>query len=300
MKHFYSLPAIAVLALSASFASAQGATSTPIALAEASPAPTFSSSASQPMLEVRRLAASAGSAASASVSQGSTKPFSSLGVGVKIGIGGIGFDVATPLIPGRLNIRGGAGFFSYSSTFTESSDNVLGTLKLDNAEAMLDFYPFHGSFRLSAGSTVYNKTGVNGTISIPSGNTLTVGNNKYYSDPANPLGGAAALTFGGQAVPRFTLGWGNMVPKAGHFKFETEIGIEYIGNPTVLWNVTGYGCTNTPTTGAATCVPSGSSSTTWGPVAPADIAQQQANLQSDVNVIKVFPIFSIGISYKIH
>jgi hypothetical protein len=39
-------------------------------------------------------------------------------VGVKIGIAGIGFDVATPLVPTRLNLRGGATFFSYNLNLT--------------------------------------------------------------------------------------------------------------------------------------------------------------------------------------
>ena len=57
----------------------------------------------------------------------------------------------------------------------------------------------------------------------------------------NPAAGTAALKFGNNTVPRFTLGWGNMVPRTGRLKFETEIGIEYIGDPPVSWNITGGG-----------------------------------------------------------
>jgi hypothetical protein len=309
MKFLYSLPVIAALTFASTVATAQAvqifsqtATATPALVAAADSPATFSSSVDEPLMASLRLAASAsGAAAPAAPTEGSTRPFSSLGVGVKIGLGGIGFDVATPLVPGRLNLRGGAGFFSYSTTFTESSDNIAGTLKLNNAEIMADFFPFKGSFRLSGGVTVYNTTAVNGTISIPSGGTLTNGGDKYYSDPANPLGGTAALTFGGTAVPRFSFGWGNMVPKSGHFRFETELGIEYIGDPTVAWNVTGMGCTNTVgVAGATTCAPAGASSTVWGPVAPADIAAQKVSLENDVNGLKIFPIISFGLSYKIH
>src|ERR1700722_4170230 len=65
---------------------------------------------------------------------GSSRPFSSVGVGVKIGIGGVGFDVATPLVPGVLNVRGGAGFFSYTYNGTVDNEPVNANLKLDNAE----------------------------------------------------------------------------------------------------------------------------------------------------------------------
>jgi hypothetical protein len=312
MKFLYSLPVIAALTLVPMAATAQAAqlasqpsAAAPALVASADGPATFSSSVSssadEPVLESRGLGAAAAAAAPAAPDTGSTRPFSSLGVGFKIGLGGIGFDAAVPIFPGRLNLRGGAGFLSYSGSFTVSNDNIAGTLKLNNAEIMGDFFPFKGSFRLSAGVTVYNNTAVNGTISVPAGGTLTEGNNKYYSDPAAPLGGTAALTFGGTAVPRFSFGWGNMVPKTGHrIRFETEFGIEYIGNPPVLWNTTGMGCTNAVVTGGTTCAPSGASSTVWGPVAPTDVAAQKVDLQNDVNDFKIFPIFQFGLSYKIH
>jgi hypothetical protein len=302
----YALPVIVALTVLPAVAFAQAAlppVSTVPTLVAAADSPTaFSSSAEPSLFASMRLAAasSAGAAVGQTVSKGNTRPFSALGIGVKVGTVGIGFDAAVPLVPGRLNLRGGAGFFSYSSTFTASNDNILGTLKLNNAEIMADFFPFHGSFRLSGGVTVYNATALNGTISVPSGGTLTNGANKYYSDPAAPLGGTAAFTFGSTTVPRFTLGWGNMVPKTGHIRFETEIGIEYIGNPTVLWNVTGNGCTSTASAGATQCTGPNGTSVAWGPVAPADIAAQQATLQSDVNGLKVFPVLAFGLSYKIH
>jgi len=78
---------------------------------------TYSSSAEDSLPASHALAgAAAAAAAPAAPAEGSSKPFSGLGVGVKFGIGGIGFDAATPIIPGRLNVRGGAGFFSYTAS----------------------------------------------------------------------------------------------------------------------------------------------------------------------------------------
>jgi len=274
------------------FASAQSA-SLPVRADLASVAASSSSSSSSSSSEfLSAPAASAAQAAKPTASGGSGGPFSGIGIGVKLGTVGIGFDVATPLFPGRLNLRGGAGFFSYSTTFTASNDNILGTLKLNNAEAMVDFFPFHGSFRISGGATVYNNTAVNGTLTFAAGTSFTVGNTKYISAPApNSEAGTAAFKFGNNTVPRFTLGWGNMVPRTGRLKFETEIGIEYIGNPPVAWNLTGQACT---TTDGSTC------SSAYGPVAPSDIAQENTNIQNDLNDLKVFPVVSIGLSYKIH
>lgn len=264
----------------------------------ASSSSSSSSSGSQFLFAPAASAAAQGAKSTAST--GNSRPFSSLGIGVKLGTRGIGFDAATPLLPGTLNLRGGAGFFTYNNSFTESSDTINGSLKLNNAEIMADWFPFHGSFRLSAGLTVYNNTAVNGTLTFPAGSSFTVGNSKYYSDPASPTTGVAALKFGNNTVPRFTFGWGNLVPKTGHLRFETELGIDYVGDPSVLWTLTGLACTTTSTSSGTQCNGSGGTSTVWGPVASSDIAQENTNIQNDINGFKIFPVIQIGLSYKIH
>jgi hypothetical protein len=301
MRIFYALPVLAILAVQTPSPMAQvsnlptTSTFVPAFHADLNGPASSSSSSTEALFEAHGQASTTPTPAK-TLEGSSGGPFSGLGVGFKIGLGGIGVDVATPLIPQRLNLRGGAGFFSYSHTFTASSDNIVGTLKLNNAEAMADFFPFHGSFRLSAGLTVYNTTALNGILTFPAGSNFTVGNSKYTSAPApNSANGTAAFKFGSNTVPRFTFGWGNMVPKTGHIKFETEIGIEYIGNPTVAWNITGQACTTTSGSAGVPC-----SSEGYGPVAAADIAQEQTNLQNDLNGLKVFPVVSFGLSYKIH
>jgi hypothetical protein len=126
---------------------------------------------------------------------------------------------------------------------------------------------------------------------VAGGNKITIGNTSYTSDPASPITGNLAANFGGTAVPRFTLGWGNMVAKNHHIRFETELGIEIIGTPTVSWSYGGEGCVN-PSSGGTQC------SSGYAAVASADVNSQVADLQSDVNGLKVFPIFNIGLSYK--
>jgi hypothetical protein len=215
-------------------------------------------------------------------------------VGVTIGFGGIGFDAATPLVPGRLNVRGGAGFFSYTYNGTISNEPVSAKLSLNNAKVMLDWFPFKGSFRLSGGTTVYNTTGVNGTVTVAGGTTLKIGNDTYTSSTTSPLTGNLALGLGGKAVPRFTLGWGNMVANNHRIRFETEFGVEIIGTPTVSWTYGGSACLN----GSEGC------STAYMPInsipgVSTDVATQVSSLQSDVNSVKVLPVLQFGLSVKL-
>jgi hypothetical protein len=299
MKFSYSLPVLAVLAVFVSSPALSSAQTVGPALAQASaPAPHFyadlglpasSSSSSNAFLYDAR-AAQASTPAPATSEGG---PFSGLGVGVKVGVAGIGFDVATPLVPTRLNLRGGATFFSYNlNETTNDSLTVNGTLKLQNSGVMVDWFPFRGSFRLSGGATVYNNKGLTGSISVPGNTSFTLGNDKYYSSSTTPLVGTGVFKLGGDAGGRVSFGWGNLVPKKGHrFSFDTELGIEFVSKPTVALQFTGNVCSSTPCT-------AGTSVSTF-PGFTADVTTEQNKLQNDVNFLSFYPIVSVGVGYRI-
>ena len=222
--------------------------------------------------------------------QGSKRPFSSLGIGVKVGTSGIGFDVATPLVPGRLNLRGGASFFSYSTTITTDNINVDGSLKFRNSEAVIDYFPFRGWFRLSGGMTVYNNTGLTATLAVPGGQSFSLGNDDYYSYAGDPIHGNGVFNFGGKTAGRVSIGTGNMLPRKGHFSFESEIGVQFFSSPTVIYTIAGTGCQGY----------NGVTYTNCGPVAQSDVLAEQNKLQNDLTDLKYFPTVSFGLSYKIH
>lgn len=292
------LPAIlALLALSPMALMAQAPIALPLFHAATIAPGSYSSSLAPHALFA---ASAAGTQSSAAPSQGSSLPLSGLAVGVKIGLAGYGFDVATPLWPRHFNIRGGASFLTYTpGTIVTDSVNINGTIKFQNAATMLDWFPFHGVFRLSAGATVYNNTGLSATLSIPNGQSFTVGGTTYYSEPYNavtnpngPIQGTGVFTFGeNKAVPRTTIGFGNMLSKKGRLHFETEIGVQYFSAPTVAYTFTGTGCTTyvAPST-YANC----------GPIPQANIQSEQTKLQNDLTDLKFFPILSFGFSYRIH
>ncbi len=303
-----SLPILAVLALSpialsaqATALSAQAPAASPALYAETAAPVSFSSSIAADALD----APAAGARSAAAPSKGSSLPFSGIAVGVKFGLAGIGFDVATPLVPQWLNLRGGASFLSYTpSTITTDNVNVNGTIKFQNAAAMVDVFPFHGRFRLSGGMTIYNNTGLTATLLVPGGQSISFGGSTYYSEPVNannpfgPITGSGVFTFGGNnIVPRVTIGTGNMLPKKGHFTFESEIGFQYFSAPTVAYNISGgTACQNYNST-TNTYSNCGPSSTT---VTQTSITTEQNNLQNDLYDLRFFPILSLGLSYKIH
>lgn len=215
----------------------------------------------------------------------SYRPFSSVGVALKFGAAGVGFDLATP-IASWLNLRGGASFFSYNTTLVEDGANISGAIKFQNASAMLDIFPFRNRFRISGGMTVFNNTGFNAALTVPGGNSFSVGNASYTSSPADPIHGTGTFNFGGRTAPRVSVGFGNMLPRGGHWALETEAGFQYISRPTVLYVINGSGCT-------------GPNNTQCGPIDQSDVKQEQTDLQNDLSGLRFYPVLSVGLSYKI-
>jgi len=284
-----SLPILAAIAATMTF-SAMGATAQSETLAALDLPATSSSSSSAPF-DAPAATFVTTQTPVANRPETSAGPFSGIAVGVRIGAAGIGFDVATPLVRQRLNLRGGASFFSYSpSTITEDNLNINGSLKLQNADIMADFFPFHGRFRMSGGVTLYNNTGLNATLTVPNGQSISVGDTSYYSDPAAPLTGTGTFNFGGKTAGRVSIGTGNMLPRKGRFTFESEVGVQFFSEPTVAYTFTGEGCT--------TYI--GGVYTNCGTIPAANVASEQTKLQNDLTDLRFFPILSIGLSYRIH
>jgi hypothetical protein len=284
-----SLPIFAALALTPVALAAQTPAAEPLLYAAVAAPTSISSSNSPEDLASSSIRSDSTQAAAAPVVTGSSIPFTGLAVAVKFGVAGIGFDVATPLIRQWLNLRGGASFFSYTpSTFTQDNLNIDGHIKMQNADIMVDVFPFHGRVRLSGGLTVYNDTGLTATLVVPNGQSITVGGTDYYSDPTHPLHGNGIFTLGGnKVVPRVTIGTGNMIPKKGRFTFQSELGIQYITAPTVAYNFSGNGCNDKTYTNCA-------------PIPQQNVIDEQNKLQNDLYDLRFYPILSVGLSYRIH
>lgn len=221
----------------------------------------------------------------------STRPFSKIAIGVTVGTVGPGVEIATP-ISSRTNLRVDGGFFNYTlPSINADGVNYGGNLKLREARVSYDFFPFHGSFRLSAGAEVYNNfnAAANGTVNI--GQTVTFNTQNYTV--SSPLQGTASLVYGNKVAPTFSFGWGNAIPRSRrHFAFPVEIGAAYRGEPS--FNI---------------AMNSGSACTTTAPIACGTVTSLpgfQTNLTAQKNKIineyfqyaRFYPILNAGVTYK--
>ena len=246
---------------------------------EATPDP---SSTTKPMADAPGAAAPARETA--------TKAFSAVGVDVKIGAGGIGFDVATPLAR-KFNLRGTGYFFRYNTSITENYITYGGDIQLASGGASLDWFPFGGTFRLSAVVIAYNGNQLTGSATINPNESFTLNGTTYYSSATDPAHASATLHLGSKAAPEFSFGWGNIVPRKAnkHFSVPVELGFAYVGYPNVHLGFTGSTCNEFGTD----CQAVGSN-----PIFQEDLAAQRNKYQSDLSALRFYPIVSIGFGYK--
>jgi hypothetical protein len=233
----------------------------------------------------------------------SARPLSRIGFGVGISPLGIQLEAATNL-SSHFNLRGTGNFFNYSDNFTTDGIDATAKLNLASARVSVDVYPFHRGWRISPGLMFINQNQVTAITDVAAGTSFTLNDTTYYSANANVATGATPVTGNGilglnTNKPAFTIttGWGNMLPRNGHWSFPFEIGVAFIGAPSVNVNLTGWACYDQAQTECTDI------SDPTNPIAIAiqsNLTAQEAKWTSDLNPLKTFPIISGGVAYSFH
>ena len=235
------------------------------------------------------------------VSDESGRPFSRYAIGVAISPMGPGGEL-TAYINNHVNVRASGNAFSYSTTFTTNGFPATASLNMASARVSSDIYPFHLGFRISPGMMVYNGNELTASSSLNGGASFTLNGNTYYSATANPLTGATPLSANALLGlhtnnPAFTLttGWGNTIPRRGHWSFPFEVGAAFIGSPAVNVNLAGWACTDAAQTQCANMA------STTNPIAQqiqSDLNTQIGKWKNDLDPLQTFPILSFGVAYS--
>lgn len=235
--------------------------------------------------------ASTTSIPSGTVATARVRPFSQVGFDLHVGIGGVGFDVASPLSR-KFNFRSGADFFSYAASFQEQGADITANLRLRSGHASLDWFPFGGRFRLSPLLVYGNNNQMMATALVPSGSTITLNGQDYISSYTNPLHGSGSVDFR-KISPGFSLGFGDILPrKKGHFTIPIEAGFYYVGQPGLKVAFTGSACD--PTQPASIGCESVDSDAGFQQNLAAFTARNNHNL----SYASFFPILTMGLGYR--
>jgi len=186
---------------------------------------------------------------------------------------GTGAEVAFPLLSST-DARIGFNTFSYgfkqTTTSGGNSTDFDGDLKLQSLQALVDWHPFDGSFRMSGG-LMYNGNQFSMTAR-PTGGTINVGGVPYAATSASVN---ATVDFA-KVVPYLGIGWGRTPHNTG-LSFTSDIGIMFQGTPKATLTTTG--------------IPDPSGTLV------ADTARAKADMEDALKNFKAYPVISFGIGY---
>ena len=193
-----------------------------------------------------------------------------IGIGVKVGTLGVGVDL-TARATNWLSFRGSVNAVNLSETYSETDAEYEADVELGAYGLLVDFHPFKGNFRLSAG-IMGNRNQID-LLAEPT-EDITIGDGTYTPAEAGTLTGEVRFK---ETVPYFGIGFGSAAKGPGRVKFVLDVGVLQQGSGDVE-------------------LESSSSST---PGLSSDLEKEEASIESDIEDYKLWPVLAFGISFRI-
>jgi hypothetical protein len=188
-------------------------------------------------------------------------------IGLKAGTLGLGLDLSKSL-GDKFAVRLNVNQYDFDHSGTESGIDYDMNLKWQNTGLMLDWHPFGGGFRVSAGY-VLNSNKISMTA-LPTGGTYTIGGNTYDTTQISSLTGEVTFSNGGY----LGLGYGKGGLRKG-FGFTFEVGVLFQDSPKI----------NLTATGSAAAA------------AESNIQIEEAQAADSMKDFKLYPQVAVGVSY---
>lgn len=200
---------------------------------------------------------------------------SDIGTSIDLGTTGLGLHVTMPVVS-KLNARLGVNVAKYNYDGSTSDVDYDFKLKLATVDALLDYHPFDGAFRISGGA-VYNGNKIDARSKPNAAGTYRINGNLYSAAAVGDLTGKIDFR---KVSPYLGIGFGNAAKAAG-WGFAMDLGVTFQGSPKT--NLASTGCTIS----TAVC----------GQLAR-DVAAESADLADKADDFKLYPVIRLGVSYR--
>lgn len=223
-------------------------------------------------------------AAAMAVSSTAAAEMGGLAVGVKVSTAGLGMEAVTALTP-MFNARGVVNFFNYDYDLEEDGVEYDAKLKLKSFGAMLDFHPFKGTLRLSAGLL---SNGNEAGLSAVCGGECDVGDLKIEGGNAR-LGGLIDFK---STAPYLGIGFSNAMSGTGFYGI-FDVGVLFQGKPRV--DLTAEGIADRVTFEDGTTEENVNLNRAD---IQAEVREEEVSLQDDIKKYKMYPVISTGFGYR--
>ena len=195
-----------------------------------------------------------------------------IGVGAKVGTLGFGLEITkgfTPSINGRIGFNS----FGFDASGTESDIDYDADLNMESVAALVDWHPFSGGFRATAGLLLNNNKL---EMTAKSAVSYDIGGTTYTPAEIGTFGGTVDFN---DVAPYVGIGWGNAVEKGQRLTFAVDVGVLMQGSPNVDFTASGGTLSTDPTL-------------------LADLATEEAQLEDDLNDYDLFPVISLGLAFQ--
>jgi len=200
------------------------------------------------------------------------------GVGLKTGTAGTGIDISmtiTQKLNARLSLTSTDYQFDSESFEIGDDGGNKGTVTADlsmsfgSTALLLDWYVFDGTFHLTGGFLKNDGAiDIDGTVS----GAVTL-NNNYADGDITSIGGV--ISAGEDFEPYIGIGWGRKAAVEKGMSLSVELGVVLMDPKASLT--------------ATTAAPSATIA--------ADIKSAESDINSDLSVLEMFPILSVGLNY---
>ena len=188
---------------------------------------------------------------------------------------GLGVQVSTALIPGTLDLAFGLNHLSvsHSGTYTSGGNDIPYTanLRLQTIPVLLDYYPFHGVFRITGGVMV-NENRISAVAGGGSG-TYTINGDTYSAAQVGTLTGRITYR---RLAPYLGIGFGSKAARHSGLSAGFDIGVLMTGSPQVALNA---------------------SNPTNDQQLTKDVAAAQANANQKGSSYRFWPVIGIRVGY---
>ncbi len=171
-------------------------------------------------------------------------------------------------------LRLGGYALTVSQNGAESGINYDADLDLSNAGLYVDWHPFAGAFRVSAGWFATDNS-FKGAGKPGAGGTYDIGGSSFTAAEVGDLRGKVDL---GSSAPFLGAGW-VWGREDGGLAFSLDLGVLFQGSPDVVLSSTG-------------------GTLSGEPVLQDAIADEEAQLSNDLDQYDLYPVVSGGISYR--
>lgn len=162
--------------------------------------------------------------------------------------------------------------YNYSYTGTKEQIDYNFNLHLKSESLYLDWHPFAGIFRVTAG--YFNNKNEILAAAVPQG-SYTINGHTYTASQVVSLNGDIGFN---SSVPYFGIGWSTLGTESTGLGVSLDLGVLMQGSPKVQLTATG--------------------AATKSSQFKSDLAAEQAKVQGDLNNYKTYPVIGLALTYR--